>query len=168
MKKLILILSLILSQSTMAANFQEKNKTVIDAIIKAADRAEIPRELLLTICYIESSFRTKGVTHIDGGTLSHSICQVKLATAKFMDKVYSHKYKATYDRLEDPFINAYYAAKLLKYNLERYDDNWKLAIDAYNRGTALKENTKYTRKFTKYLSFIKSELKERIGYVEKR
>ena len=46
MKKLILILSLILSQSTMAANFQEKNKTVIDAIIKAADRAEIPRELL--------------------------------------------------------------------------------------------------------------------------
>lgn len=121
----------------------------------AADTAEIPRELLLAVCWGESTFRTHGVTHKDGGTLSHGVCQVKLATAVWMDQVYGHSIKATSKRLEDTKTNAFYAAKYLKYQLERYHGNWKLAVDAYNKGRAVSSRSKYVKKFNKNIEHIK-------------
>ena len=138
------------------SKFSQKNKKIISHIMWAADVAEIPRELLLTTCYGESNLKTKGVTHLDGNTVSHSICQVKLETAQFLDRYYKHKNKATPESLENPKINAFYAAKMLKYQLDRYDDNWKLAVDAYNKGTAVSEKSVYVKRFIKNLAFIRS------------
>ena len=74
MKTLILVLILI-APNAYGYDFNKKHSKVIGDIIWAADKAEVPRELVLTVCWGESNFKTKGVTHIDGATLSHSICQ---------------------------------------------------------------------------------------------
>ena len=138
--------------------FEKKYYKIIQSIIWAADTAEVPRELVLAVCWGESSFRTKGVTHVDGETPSYGICQVKMETARFMDKLYKHKAKATPKRLEDFKVNAFYAAKYLKYHLDRYDDDWKLAVDAYNKGTAIGHKTKYVKKFDKNIKHIKKNV----------
>lgn len=163
MKNVIwLVLILISTNAYGKQDFNTKHKKVIDAIIWAADKAEVPRELVLAVCWGESNFRTKGVTHIDGDTLSHSICQVKLNSALWMDKMYKHRVKATPQRLENLHVNAFYAAKLLKYQLTRYNDNWSLAVDAYNKGTAKSHNSKYVKKFYRYLKIIEKNVQSDI------
>lgn len=159
MKYVVVVIAFLLASNAYGqSKFTKRYQKTINAIIWAADKAEVPRELVLAICWGESNFRTTGVTHIDGDTLSHSICQVKLDTAKWMDRVYKHKVKATPERLENPKLNAFYAAKLLKYQLDRYNDNWPLAIDAYNKGTAVSHDSQYVKKFYKYLKYIQSNV----------
>lgn len=85
---------------------------------------------------------------MDGHSLSHGICQMKLGTAQFMDTVYKHKVKVTAKRLENPYVNAFYAAKYLKYHMKRFND-WRLAIDAYNKHTPQGKNTKYVKSVMK-------------------
>ena len=156
MKNLLIIGCLMLfSLNAIALTpFEKKNLIVITKIVRAADFVGIPRELLLTICFGESNFKVKGSTHIDGGSISHSVCQVKLATAQHMDQVYRLKIPATSERLEIIYLNAFYAAKLLKYQLNRYDDNWKLAVDAYNKGTAVSQKSGYVKRYISNLKFI--------------
>lgn len=125
----------------------------------AADKVEIPREILLALCWNESSFRTKGVTHVDGGTLSYGICQIKLDTAQYMDKVYKHKIPVTAAKLEDPKFNAFYAAKFLKFQFNRYDGDWMLAVDAYNKFNAISTHTQYVKRFIGSLKHIKAHVK---------
>jgi soluble lytic murein transglycosylase-like protein len=156
-KFLLTIIVLIYSMPCNAIEFNKKHYNVIKAIIWSADKVEVPRELLLALCWGESSFRTN-VTRLDGKTLSHGICQVKLETAQHMDLVFKHKIKATRERLENTTINAFYAAKYLKYQLQQYDGDWVLAIDAYNKGTAYGANTKYVKKFNKNHKFITEKL----------
>jgi soluble lytic murein transglycosylase-like protein len=159
MRTIILALIFLFSSVAMANDFTEKYYTTIQAIIWAADAVEVPRELLLAICWNESSFRTgSGITHKDGLTLSYGLCQIKLGTAKFMDTIYRHKIKATPKRLRDPRINAFYSAKYLKYQLHRYHNDWKLAVDAYNKHRAQGRNTKYVKRFKKSLALIKNKL----------
>lgn len=160
LKVLVLSISL-LGATAQAYAFSLGQYTVMRDIIWAADKAEVPRSLLLAVCWGEGSFRHgKALTHFDGHSLSHGTCQVKMDTAKFMDKLYSHKIKASPERLEITKINAFYAAKFLKYQLARYDDDWQLAIDAYNRGTAFSRHTKYVKKFIKNRKFIQEKLEQ--------
>lgn len=115
-------------------------------VVKAANFVGIPKRILLGVCKVESNLRDVGAV-MDNGSNSYGICQVKLATAQYVDKVYKHKSKATRERLQDPFVNAVYAAKLLKLNFKRYAD-WSKAIEAYNKGFASKHsmNSKYFKK----------------------
>lgn len=161
MNKYVLLVMLMTANSAYAMddnNFEKRYYDIIQSIIHAADDAEVPRELVLSICWGESSFRNKGVTHVDGETPSYGICQVKLETAKFMDKVYKHAIKATKKNLEDPYTNALYAARYLHYQLNRYDQDWRLAVDAYNRGSAIGHKTKYVRRFIKNKEHIKKNI----------
>lgn len=119
---------------------------VIDAIVKAADTVEVPRELVLAVCWVESSYRRGLAPRLDGDTPSYGICQVKLATARYMDTVFKHRIKATPKRLQDEFVNAFYAAKYLKYQLNRYQGDVHKAIDAYNKGRVVSVKSVYVRK----------------------
>jgi soluble lytic murein transglycosylase-like protein len=117
-------------------------------IRQAAKKADIPEDLLLAVCWVESKWNTDIQAVFDGGSYSYSICQVKLPTAELMDKYWKHKIPVTEERLLDPYINAFYAAKYLKYQLSRYENDWELAVDAYNKGTASPRvpNTDYVQK----------------------
>lgn len=150
-------LIILTSVNALAFQFNKHHYLVIKDIIWAADKVDVPRELLLALCWGESSFRSNS-THMDNGTLSYGTCQVKLATAEWLDKVYHHKNRATALRLEDNKVNAFYAAKYLQYQLVRYDGDWMKAVDAYNAGSAqhLKpgKKTKYIKKVEKNKAFI--------------
>lgn len=168
----ISLISLTIASNALAkplAPFSKKHYLVIKQIVWAADKAEVPRELMLALCWGEGwSTKAKGKnpTHIDGkgknATLSHGICQVKLETAQFMDYVYKHKVKATRQRLEDNKVNAFYASKLIKYHLRENNNDWHLAVDAYNKGTAYGDNTKYVKHFKQSLAFIKKQVDETV------
>jgi hypothetical protein len=63
-----------------------------------------------------------------------------------MDEFYKHRIKATPERLNTEYVNAFYAAKYLKYQLNRYDNDWHKAIDAYNKGRVVSTKSKYVKK----------------------
>ena len=143
-----------MSTVTNAATFKDKHAKVIKDITWAANFVGIQPEYLLALCHGESHFMTN-VTHMDGGSLSFSVCQIKLETAQFMDKVYKLHNPATAERLEDTRINAYYAAKFLKYQLDCYNGDIDLAVDAYNKFRAVSRNSVYVGKFHKSLITVK-------------
>lgn len=90
----------------------------------------LPPGLLNSICYIESAHKINAINLDDGGSPSLGLCQIKKSTARFLG------YKGSAKKLWlNPEINVYYAAKLLRYQLDRYNQNEYKAISAYNMGT---------------------------------
>jgi soluble lytic murein transglycosylase-like protein len=107
----------------------------------------LPVGLLSSICYVESRHQVKAININDGGANSLGICQIKLDTAKAIG------YKGTAKDLHhSPFLNAFYAGKYLKKQLNRYDNDIVKAIAAYNAGKCrfnakgLVMNRKYVQK----------------------
>ncbi len=143
---LIVILALFYTHSGHCGDVITKDKIpAVRAIVYAADAFKIPRAILLAVCYHESAFSNrKGITHMDGGSMSYGICQVKLGTAQTMDRIYGLKGKATAEKLNSLLHNAYYAAAYLKYQKNKHKD-WKLAIDAYNKFTPIHDHTRYVK-----------------------
>lgn len=85
--------------------------------------------LLSSICYVESTHKVRAIHVNDGGSDSLGLCQIKLTTAK------SFGYKGTAKELHNsPFINAYYAGKYIRHQLNRYNGDVIKAIAAYNAG----------------------------------
>jgi soluble lytic murein transglycosylase len=104
----------------------------------------LPPKLLDSVCYIESHYDVKAVHKDDGGENSLGVCQVKLSTAKFLG------FKGSEAQLMRPEVNAKYAAKYIKYQLNRYEGNIEKAIISYNRGNAKGlTRTKYSLKVLK-------------------
>jgi soluble lytic murein transglycosylase-like protein len=142
----VLACSALLSSS--AAKAELNDKKVEKIIIAAAHKVEVPQQLLLAVCWIESEYKSNLPEKLDGHTPSYGICQVKLETAQFMDKFYKHKNKVTVEKLRDPYINAFYAAKYIQWQLNQYGNDWKKAVAAYNRGSYTSDhpNHKYVRR----------------------
>lgn len=141
----LLFLILIISTPSFA-----KQSQIINDITRAAKVAGIDANLLLAVCWAESSYRGDLKPRIDGHSNSYGICQVKLETAEHMDKIYKHAVKATAERLQEPFVNAFYAAKVIKFQLQRYHGDLRKAIEAYNKGHAVSNgNGKYVNKVFK-------------------
>ena len=121
--------------------------SAVDAgLIKAAKKVGVPQQLLRAICYSESRLDTRAFAQSDGGGDNHALgmCQVLYSTAVGMgmkrdDRCLAHieKTKRVYSncKLFGPYTNAFYAAKVLKYQLNRYDNSWANATAAYNSGT---------------------------------
>jgi hypothetical protein len=107
----------------------------------------IPAGLLSALCFVESSHRDVVVLH-DGGSPSIGICQMKLDTARIVDK------KATLNELMMRQRNAELAARYLARQYKRYGC-WKHAVAAYNSGrlhlhvSGLPRNNKYVRRVEK-------------------
>lgn len=124
----------------------------INTIIFAAKTVKVPSALLLAICMHESKLNNH-VNQFDGGSPSYGICQIKEDTARDMG------FKGKTEKLMEPYTNAYYAAKYLKYQLQRYDNDFCRATAAYNAGTFNKSqvmpgyprNLKYVRNVQKHL-----------------
>lgn len=90
----------------------------------------LPHGLLESICYVESGHNPKAIHRNDGGADSIGLCQIKFKTAKWLG------FRGKEIDLYKPSVNAYYAAKYLKYQINRYNGNTKKAVIAYNRGNA--------------------------------
>lgn len=122
-------------------------------IALAAQKVGVPVSLLMAICSHESGGLKNVYVANDAGTPSHGICQVKSDTAKMFG------YKGTKDELMLPKNNIKVAAKYLKYQLDRYDNDWCKAAAAYNAGTYFTSkknpgkptNYGYIKKVRKYL-----------------
>lgn len=97
-------------------------------ILLAAKKAAVSGMLLLAICTHESRLKNVLVER-DGDSPTFGICQIKYETAKMMG--FSGKEKD----LMIPQINAKWAAIYLKFQFDRYDENWHMAAAAYNSGS---------------------------------
>lgn len=118
-----------------------------ESLAKAAAKVGVPQQLLKAICNAESNLNAKAYVHADGGNNNHAfgMCQVLLKTAEQYglsnhkcDDNFSYKPEDRVHancRLFGPYTNALYAAKYLKYQLDRYGGSWVNAIAAYNSGT---------------------------------
>lgn len=125
-----LITGLLLFIPNLVAAGVKAPPIVIQALKKAAESADVPYRLIASICYIESGFRPHVRNKYDGGSPSYGLCQIKEQTAREMG--FNGKIKDLYN----PFINALYAAKYLRYQMDRYDDDWVRSLAAYNRGSS--------------------------------
>ncbi len=100
------------------------------AFAAATTSFNLPEGLLPAICYVESKHVIRAINVDDGGSSSVGVCQLKLATARLMG------YTGTVSRLQtDAATNAYYAAKYIRYQLDRYGGDSHKAVSAYNAGT---------------------------------
>lgn len=99
----------------------------------ATQTVDLPKGLLSALCYVESHHNPKAVHKDDGNSSSLGICQIKHETAKLMG------FKGSQAHLMDPKVNTIYAAKYLKKQLVRYNNDIPKAVAAYNSGT-YKEN----------------------------
>jgi soluble lytic murein transglycosylase-like protein len=87
----------------------------------------VPSKINKAVCWQESKHNIKAVKIWDNGPPAHGVCQIKLATARFMG------FKGTVKELKSPGTNIYYATKYLRYQMNRYN-KWDKAIVAYNAG----------------------------------
>lgn len=141
-------ISLLLSSLVSA----KPSQAVLTSLDKAADLVGIPQRILRAVCMVESSLRTTpSITHTDGSSLSHGLCQIKMRTALWVDKVYKHKMHATRKLLADPYMNALYAAKYLRLLYLRYKGSWPKACTAYNKGHYDNGDQAYWLKIQEYL-----------------
>lgn len=132
-------------------------------LIAAAKSVGIAPSILIAVCTTETNLKNVHVQN-DGGSPSYGVCQVKLATAHHMAKVYRKPAVASFkgEDLKNPKNNAKVAAKYLKYQLERYDGNLCKAIAAYNAGSYIESkkspgrpvNIGYVNKVNRNLSEI--------------
>jgi soluble lytic murein transglycosylase-like protein len=111
--------------------------------ILTTSNLDLPQDLLASICYVESKYKSNAVHHDDGNSDSLGVCQIKLGTAKMLG------FKGVKNELiNNPGINILYSGLYLKKQLKRYHGDTKKAIAAYNSGTYRnsKTNMKYYKK----------------------
>lgn len=105
--------------------------TLALAFLSATQTFNLPPGMLAAVCYVESKHVVQAINVGDGGSDSFGICQLKLSTAQGMG--YSPTTSGTLQASAK--INTFYAAKYLRYQLDRYKGNTWRAIAAYNSGT---------------------------------
>ena len=101
---------------------------IITTILNAAKVAKVSGTLLLAVCTHESGLKNVVVLE-DKGSPSIGACQIKKGTAQLMN------FKGKEKQLLKPEVNIYYSAKYLKYQMDRYNNNWVKAVAAYNAGS---------------------------------
>ena len=100
----------------------------VTIIAMAAKKVGISASLLVAICTHESGLKNINNEN-DKGSPSIGICQIKHESAKLLG------FKGNRFALENPKINALYAAKYLKMQFDRYNNDACKAVAAYNSGT---------------------------------
>lgn len=121
-----------------------------DSFELASKRNFIPSGVLRSICTVESKLDQYAINHYDNGSPSYGICQTKL------ESVRSLGFTGNTEDLMGLDVNIEYAARLLKYQLDRYKGNVDKAIRAYNLGYFDGElNSEYHKKVYKVLRSTK-------------
>jgi len=125
MKTLLILLGVIISPIKVTPS----GLTGMLIIEKEALMAGVPANILLGICHTESKLKIKALNKNDAGSPSYGICQIKYGTAKWMG------FKGTKKELMSMTINVRYAAKYLRYQMDRYNGDLRKAVLAYNMGS---------------------------------
>lgn len=144
MKKSIISLLIVLLALDANGGVESMSKTPY-YISEAAGAFRLSPALLVALCMQESRCRAKAVNRHDStlqanGTRrydpSYGLFQIKLGTARALG------YTGTTKGLLDPEMNAFYAAKLFRQNLDKYHST-KKAVSAHNAGRAISSNKEY-------------------------
>lgn len=162
---LLLILTVLPnSEIALAGKTITGHDMIIKIIIKAAKAAGVPANVLVSMCYNESTFDSLALNKNDGNEDSVGVCQLQLTTAKEVIKKLGNLIQ--YDDyglyipelgkkdLYDPRINSAIAAFYLKSLIKRYGTVDK-AIVAYNLGHYSPNYTKYIIKVKNIMKFMK-------------
>ncbi len=96
----------------------------------------LPEGVMSAVCYVESSHRSQVIHKDDGHGNSVGLCQIKVETARLLG------FTGNQTDLLNPYSNAYWAAKYLKKQLVRYDNDLGKALSAYNAGSHRVKNGK--------------------------
>lgn len=138
----LLFIVLMLTSSTASAI---SRKYIEEGINKASVKTGVPAILIKAICHAESKLKPSAYNHADGGGNAHALgmCQVLYRTArehglkddKCLGDFRDTPKKYSECKLFGPHTNALYAAKYIKWQLDRYDGSWINAIAAYNSGS---------------------------------
>lgn len=166
---LIAILLVILTSKSV------ESSSIPAFMIKASKKFDVDIALLYAICEVESKCKLNVVNRNDGTSSqkasgivssSHGLFQIKLATAKSLGfitkevKIIKGK-RVVIDHTKEllnPSTNAMYAAKLLRYEYDRYHNIIK-AISAYNAGRYITGNKNYVNKVLK--AYIRNKIEKR-------
>ena len=128
---------------------------IVTIILNAANAAKVSGILLLGICTHESGNFKLNYSVYDNGSPSYGVCQVKLDTAARLG------FKGSPKDLNDPRINSKYAALYLKYQEQRYGDNWVKLASAYNAGSYNPSNrVPGCPRNLRYIKLVKKKLPE--------
>lgn len=129
------------------SSYMEETKTLDDIFEEAADKYNVPVELLKAVGKAESGFDTNAVSRCG----AQGVMQLMPKTAESLGVTDSF----------DPEQNIMGGAKYLKELLERYDGDTKLALAAYNAGSGnvakyggippFEETQNYVVKVMKYM-----------------
>ena len=102
---------------------------VITLIMSAAKAVGVSGILLVGIGRHESADFTQNYAAYDRGSPSFGSCQLKEETALMFD---FHGFPF---ELNDPKKNAHFAAQYLRYQQDRYGDDWVKLTSSYNSGS---------------------------------
>lgn len=126
---------------------------IVTIILSAAKAVGVSGILLTAICNHESGGFKQNYAPFDMGSPSFGSCQLKEATFEMLN------FHGTYAQFMDPKVNSRYAAKYLRYQQDRYGDDWVRITSAYNAGSFVESkripgcprNLKYIRLVQKKL-----------------
>ena len=117
--------------------------------------------VLLSICSHESRGDVHAINITDGGSASYGFCQIKFKTAKALG------FRGSIQELwHNPQVNMGWAGRYLKKQLGRYDNNYYLAVAAYNAGSVKKKNyeviknAEYYKGNNKHIIYVKEVFKK--------
>lgn len=130
--------------------------TYLSIITAAAKAAHVSAVLLFAICSHESNGFIYDYTLYDNGTPSYSVCQIKENSARQLG------FTGDAMKLRDPRVGIKYAALYLKYEQDRYGDNWSKITSAYNAGSYTEGKVKGCPKNLKYLKLVQAKLPENL------
>lgn len=130
----------------------------VSIILTAAKTVKVSGALLLAICTHESNLKNVVVPH-DGGSPSYGICQVKYDTAKMLG------FTGQARDLLHPETNAFYAAKYLAYQQQRYGNCWVKLAASYNAGSYNPSNKAVgCPRNLKYVNRVKKKLEKHLQH----
>lgn len=131
----------------------------LSIILNAAKLFHIHGALLIALCAHESNGFTKNYVPMDHGSPSFGSCQIKFSTAKMLN------FHGKPKDLMDPRVNAKYAASYLKYQQNRYGDNWVKIVASYNSGSYNPSNkVPGCPRNLKYVRSVQKRLPENLKY----
>lgn len=120
--------------------------SVLSIIFSTSKIIGIRASFLLAICTQETGLKNIFIEN-DKGSPTIGICGIKKTTANLMG------FNGTENQLMNTEINIYYAAKYLKYQIDRYNYDYCKAVAAYNAGSFIESQKKLG--FPKNLRYVK-------------
>ena len=91
-------------------------------------------EMVKAVCWIESNHKADAINMDDPNGGAHGLCQLAIPTARWIGKNKELNAKS----LLNPELNVTLASKYLRYQMNRYKNNERYAIAAYNAGSLIR------------------------------